>query len=48
MLEIDENLPKSVVDIKRELFGLNLVAHSEKNDRVYEDDPLKVERFRKI
>ena len=47
-LEIDEHLPKRVVDIKHELFGLNLLTLSRINDRVLEYDPLKDERFKEI
>ena len=47
-LELDENLPRRVVDIKRELFGLNMVTHDGENDKVFEYDPLVDERFREI
>ena len=47
-LEIDDHLSRRVVDIKRDLFGLNLVTCGAENDRLLEYDPLRVDKFREI
>ena len=47
-LDIDEHLSRRVLDIKHELFGLNLLTLPCKNDRVIEYAPHKDERIKKI